>query len=142
MRLWSIGLLEVLPKKQLQGQWKEIGTIWHSIEKKGTPNHLLVNKVLDYSIDQFKRYSSVVFLELTKRGVKVRRSKLDEILNWEDFNFGEYNPITMYSEWFDDVYLRQCLYNLEEKYICGGIPEREWKKIYDKYCDKFDLTAY
>ena len=26
-------------------------------------------------------------------------------------------------------YLKQCLYNLEEKYDCGGINKEEWKLI-------------
>lgn len=39
----------------------------------------------------------------------------------------------------DERYLRQCIYNLEEKVMCGGITKEEWKKIYDKFGDKFDL---
>jgi len=26
-------------------------------------------------------------------------------------------------------YLKQCYYNLQEKYDCGGISEEEWEKI-------------
>ena len=30
-------------------------------------------------------------------------------------------------------YLKQCLYNLQEKYDCGGISDEEWLKIIRKY---------
>ena len=36
-------------------------------------------------------------------------------------------------------YLRECLYNLEEKAICGGISKAEWKLIYEKYKNNFEL---
>lgn len=33
------------------------------------------------------------------------------------------------------VYLRESLYNLEEKALCQGIPADEWQRIYDKFKD-------
>ena len=33
--------------------------------------------------------------------------------------------------WHNERYLRQCYYNLQEKYDCGLIKEREWREIYD-----------
>ena len=39
----------------------------------------------------------------------------------------------------DDIYLRECLYNLEEKFISGGISKKEWKIIYDKFKNFTDL---
>ena len=47
----------------------------------------------------------------------------------DNFNYPEH----------DDKYLRQCLYNLEEKAIRGIITNEEWKPIYEKFNDKFDL---
>lgn len=33
----------------------------------------------------------------------------------------------------NERYLKQCLYNLQEKYDCGGISEDEWKIIQDRF---------
>jgi hypothetical protein len=33
----------------------------------------------------------------------------------------------------NERYLKQCLYNLQEKYDCGGISQKEWQKIEDKF---------
>ena len=46
MRLWHKDLIPALPRKQLLAQWRECCAIASNIAKKGTPNHILVNKVL------------------------------------------------------------------------------------------------
>ena len=48
MRLWHKDLIAFLPRKQLLGQWRECCAIARNIAVNGTPNHVLVNKVLDY----------------------------------------------------------------------------------------------
>ena len=48
MRLWHVDLIDVLPRKQLLSQWRECCAIAKSIADKGTPNHILVNKITDY----------------------------------------------------------------------------------------------
>ena len=47
--------------------------------------------------------------------------------------------VELFKNKMNKTYLRQCIYNLEEKAICGGITEFEWKKIYDKYKCDFEL---
>lgn len=37
--------------------------------------------------------------------------------------------VWIYKDWHNERYLKQCLYNLQEKYDCGGISENEWKII-------------
>jgi hypothetical protein len=39
-----------------------------------------------------------------------------------------------------DSYLRQCWYNLEEKYDRGGITQEDWHKIAKKF--NFDILDY
>lgn len=39
----------------------------------------------------------------------------------------------IYVDWHNDVYLRECLYNLEEKYLCEGITQDDWFLIYNKF---------
>lgn len=49
MRLWHKGLIRVLPREQLVAQWRECSAIAGNIKLKGTPNHILVNKVLNFN---------------------------------------------------------------------------------------------
>ena len=36
-----------------------------------------------------------------------------------------------FKEKMNDTYLKICIANLYEKYLCGGISDAEWQKIYD-----------
>ena len=96
----------------------------------GTPNHLLVNKVLDYPIEHFIEYTAMVYNELVKRGYNVTSwHKFDDWLHkWPDGTTKHFTKV-LFEGWHDDRYLLQCFYNLQEKYDCGGIPEDEWGKI-------------
>ena len=48
MRLWHKDLIGVLPQKQLVSQWRECCAIVRNIAVNGSPNHIPVNKVMDY----------------------------------------------------------------------------------------------
>lgn len=39
----------------------------------------------------------------------------------------------LFFNWHNERYLKQNLYNLQEKYDCGGISKDEWKVIEDKF---------
>ena len=67
MRLWHKDLISVLPRQQLLGQWRECCLIAKNIAEKGTPNHILVNKIMDYPIDYFIYYSEMIVTEMFKR---------------------------------------------------------------------------
>ena len=120
MRLWHKDLIPVLPRQQLLGQWRECCLIAKQISEKGTPNHLLVNKIMNYPIVHFYKYGRRIHTELCKRGYKA---------DW--FNFAEYEYDEPFDTWHNDRYLRQCFYNLQEKYDCGGITKEEWIRITD-----------
>lgn len=123
MRLWHKTLVPLLPRQQLLGQWREICLIAKSLSEKGTPNHLLVNKVLDYPAGHFDSYARLVHDEMIKRGYKC---------NWQCYVRFRADADTgvvideIFKDWHNERYLRQCYYNLEEKYDCGGISEEEW----------------
>jgi uncharacterized protein (TIGR02328 family) len=68
MRLWHKDLLPYLDDFHIVSQYRELLAIKRAIDKNGTPNHRLVNKVLDYSIEHFKAYALLVKLELVKKG--------------------------------------------------------------------------
>lgn len=80
MRLWHIDLIEVLPRQQLLSQWRECCCIARNIAVNGTPNHLLVNKVLEFDKSEFYSYSILVSNEMLHRGYKVDRSKFEKYL--------------------------------------------------------------
>lgn len=123
MRLWHNYLIPYLPKKQLIAQWRECCCIARNIYKNGTPNHILVNKILDYPDDEFNTYTIMVAKEMEKRGYTVDKERF---WRWRrDFN--TVIESTVFRGWHDQRYLRQCYYNLEEKYDRGGVSEEEWK---------------
>lgn len=136
MRLWHKNLIKVLPREQLVAQWREVSAIAGSIIKNGTPNHLLVNKVLNYDFDHFITYSKLVKDEMTTRGYRTTSTVWDKIVNlepsWKEIPINELFP-----NWHTGRYLKQCYYNLEEKYDCGGISLEDWAKI-----EKVVLTTY
>ena len=77
MRLWHYKLIPYLPREQLVSQLRENVAIVKALYEKGTPNHILVNKVTDYSYDEFYSYCWLVLDELKKRGYKYRQQTAD-----------------------------------------------------------------
>jgi uncharacterized protein (TIGR02328 family) len=148
MRLWPKQIIDVLPDKQLTAQWRELAAIAKKIILRGTPNHGLVNKVLDYKVGHFISYSKLVMNELHRRGKKTSKDVEDllfsKILNYSG-QFGK-----KYSEWvicFDDIYigwhneryLRQCFYNLQEKADCGIVPIDQFNQVL-KTCEIYGIS--
>lgn len=132
MRLWHSELIEVLPNKQLVSQWRELLAIKGAIIKKGTPNHLLVNKVLDCDIQAFRDYANLIYHEMITRSMKPSRIKYMELMDFDSELFlGIFSKYEEY--WFNKRYLRQCYYNLQEKADCGGLTISEWTKIQNKF---------
>ena len=140
MRIWHKDLLSVLPRQQLLGQWRECCLIAKNIVEKGTPNHILVNRVMDYPIEHFLRYGELIYFEMHKRGFNSSLGKFVPYLQEKPCDFEtviSYESI--FDGWHNTRYLRQCLYNLQEKYDCGGISQEEWDKIKEKFADRFDI---
>lgn len=135
MRLWHKDLIQFLPKQQLLGQWRECCLIAKEIQTKGIPNHLLVNRVLDYPLNHFYTYGLMVYAEMMKRGYKPNLSNFEKWISGCDQNL-VYKSQVFY-KWHNSVYMRQCLYNLEEKYDCGGITKEEWYKILKLFANYF-----
>lgn len=141
MRLWHKDLIDVLPKQQLLGQWRECCLIAKNIKERGYPNHLLVNKIIDYNYDEkhFVNYCNLVYNEMKKRGANIDWEKVNKYFTQSYFPKNEISALDfarMFVFWHDYIYLRQCYYNLEEKYMCGGISEEEWKPINARYLEK------
>ena len=60
MRLWHKYLIPYLPKQQLLGQWRECCCIARNININGTPNHILVNKIIDYPYSHKNTYAFAI----------------------------------------------------------------------------------
>ena len=130
MRLWHKDLIPVLPRQQLLGQWREVCAIARNIAVNGTPNHVLVNKVLDYGAGHLNQYAYEICAEALQRGYKV---DFDRFLQHRPQPIKGCRHEEMFKDWHNARYLRQCLYNLQEKADCGAIPEEEWEDITDKW---------
>ena len=128
MRLWHKDLIEKLPREQLVAQWRECSAIASNIVAKGTPNHILVNKIMDYSFNHFISYAFYIRQEMTRRGYRTMNSVWDKITNVaDDYNILPINEL--FPDWHNDTYWVICYYNLKEKWMCGGIKDEDWNKI-------------
>lgn len=139
MRLWHKDLIPVLPRQQLLGQWRELCAIMRNIEDKGTPNHVLVNRVMDYAPEHLHSYAARVIDEMSRRGYRCNSAKFkvpySVVYGSPTYNLKPYNveKSDLFSGWMNDRYLRQCYYNLEEKHDCGAINDEDFSKVY-KVC--------
>ena len=130
MRLWHKDLIPYLPRQQLLGQWRECCAIAKSIHDKGSPNHILVNKVLDYPTEHFNRYAGMVRDEMLRRGYNC---DFDKFMQYRKFCPRQISDDEVFKGWHTYRYLIQCLCNLQEKYDCGGINEEEWLVIASRF---------
>lgn len=132
MRLWSKQLISVLPREQLVAQWRELSACAGNIKLKGTPNHILVNKIMDYPLDHFISYAYYIRQEMTKRGYKTMDSVWNKIVevkpDWKLISMDD-----IYPKWMTSEYVTICYWNLKEKYLCGGISEGDWCRIMELY---------
>ena len=131
MRLWHYKLIPVLPNAMLVSQWRECIAIKRQWEK-GTLKHRLVSYVKDYPTYYFLGYVDKVCCELYKRKIKYNYKYYEEIDNFCNIRI---EPADNYPE-HNDRYLRQCYYNLQEKYDREIITFDEWKKIEDLVGDE------
>lgn len=133
MRLWPYQMIDVFPRKQLLSQLRENTLISVTIDRTGRTNHMLINKVMDYDIEEFRIYCQLVVDEMYRRSYRVHETTLAK-LNIDNFDTNsDYKDRAIFRNWHNERYLRQCIYNLQEKYDCNGLTEDEWSKILDKF---------
>ena len=147
MRLWHRELIPHLPKQQLLGQWRELCCIASLLAVDHTPNHILVNPIIEYPPEHFEAFCNLVITEMKRRGLEIGSQALNTLQNnvraWRlylnqelpfdyiDRDWGMDLGEDIYGNWHNTRYLRQCYYNLEEKWDRGGIPDDEWGVIYE-----------
>lgn len=131
MRLWSWQLLSYLPRKQLCSQWRECCCIARNIAVNGTPNHILVNKIMDYPLTHFVKYSQMVVGEMERRGYYCN---VDKFAHWMACDVDDLpSEDELFHDWHNYRYVVQCYFNLQEKYDCGGLTEDEWNTFTDGF---------
>jgi len=129
MRLWHKYLIPYLDRKHLISQWRECCCIARNIAVNGTPNHILVNKIMDYPEDEFNTYTDAVINELKRRGYKVDSWKFYKYRN----NKNNMLPSGIFRGWHTKTYEKQCMANLMEKHDCHGITDEEWNTLCEGY---------
>lgn len=117
MRLWDYRLLPYLPKSQILGQWRELNSIFKKQDK-----HILINYIYEYPKEDLFAYSVMVFKEMNKRGYKCKIENYqkyffdDSTLNdYPNHNNG-YEKFIPFKNHHNNKYLKQCFYNLQEKF--------------------------
>lgn len=131
IRIWHVDLIDVLPRQQLVAQWRELNSIF-----KKQDNHILINFVYDCPKEHLMYYSNLIIDEFYKRGYKIKSFD-----NYNTYFEGIQAPVyiapcNLFNGKMNDRYLRQCFYNLQEKFDCKGITEEEWIPIRDKFRNK------
>ena len=145
MRLWHIELLNVLPRQQLLGQWRECHAMmkdyiskWKGIPKKSggyATDHPLVAYISNYHISHFIRYVRAVAHELTELNYNIKWAKFErflEDLKALDIDIHIIAKSLVFYKHHNLEYLVICYYNLKEKYIRGIIEEKDFKSIRSK----------
>lgn len=131
MRLWHKDLISVLPRKQLISQWRECCAIAKSIAETGTPNHILVNRIMNYPLNHFNTYAMMIAMEMEMRKYHVDRERFRHWMIGKKA-LSKVDCDDLFAGWHNERYLTQCFTNLQEKYDCGGISEEEWYDIVRK----------
>lgn len=131
MRLWHESLIEVLPRQQLLGQWRELNSIYKKEDK-----HILINFIYEYPKKDLLLYSLKVILTMQRRGYNINLKNFIDYFQIKDYK--EMQKILLsnaktFVKKMNKRYLLQCYYNLQEKYDCGEITEKEWNKINQRF---------
>lgn len=129
IRLWHYKLIPVLPNAMLVSQWRECIAIKRQWEK-GTLKHRLVSYVKDFPKILFRNYVLDIVDEMERRNIKYNDKLFDELLEFT--NDMPLKAITFFINYptHNDRYLKQCYYNLQEKYDRGIVSKEEWELIH------------
>jgi uncharacterized protein (TIGR02328 family) len=132
MRLWHYKLFPYLPDAQFKGELRELVAIMHDWRDRGKTNHLLINRVMEYPMEDFYGY----FLEYAiryRRRYGAMPKQTDEFLDFCNCQVVK-EP---FNGWHDKEYLRVCMANLYEKHHFGigksRITDEEWQRLCDGY---------
>ena len=116
MRLWDYKILPYLPKSQLLSQKRECDLIWKDISNGKQTNHILINYMWEYDIEDFVIYYCMLQDEFKRRNFNFNSNTYFNMLFWaREFNLKK----TPFEKHHTNRYLIQCFFNLQEKYERG-----------------------
>lgn len=129
MRLWHYRLLPYLPDAQFKGQLRELVAIMRDWRDNGSTNHLLINRIMEYSKNHLVQYFFMYEVEYHKRYGKHLPEISDEFTKLIQSPDGK----GFLGGWHNKEYLRVCMANLYEKHVFGignsRITGEEWQRI-------------
>jgi uncharacterized protein (TIGR02328 family) len=132
MRIWSWQLIPYLSDLQLRGQLRELVAIKRDWETKGTTNHLLINRVMEYPKADLYRYFCEYEAEYFERYGKTLDGYSSEFGKFANWSVDTKNN-TIFDGWHNKEYLRVCMANLYEKHHFGigksRITDEEWQRL-------------
>lgn len=141
MRIWSYQLLPYLPDAQFRSQLRELVAIMHDWRDKGTTNHLLINRVMDYPKSELYTYYLLYSALYYKKYRKSINKKYDD--EFKEFANEDYRTVIdvrnngLFDSWHNKEYLRVCVCNIYEKYKYGlgksKVTDEEWNTLLDGY---------
>lgn len=130
MRIWHYQILPFLPEAQFKGQLRELVAILHDWRDKGKTNNLLINRIMDFSKNNFVRY--FLWYEV----VYHQRYNTWLTKQWNEFKaFDTENESSSdcFDNWHNKEYLRCNMANLYEKWKFGKgksrITDDEWQRL-------------
>ena len=112
MRLWHYKLIPFLPKSQLLAQWRELNSIFKKQDR-----HILINYIYKYPKEHLYSYSVMVINEMKNRNYNIK--SLSNFHNYFGKPVSKYYLLEPFPAHHDNRYLKQCFYNLQEKYDRG-----------------------
>lgn len=127
MRLWHKDLIKILPNNQLKAMRYEIGDM-----AKQYPNikNSLVKYVNNYDSQYLFNYFLRVLDEFDNRELKHQDKYDNEICRiLDEKSKSQFVSLNSFYYEHNARYLRQCYFNLQEKFDRGIISEEEWKPI-------------
>jgi hypothetical protein len=139
VRIWHYKFLPYLPELQFKGQLRELVAIKRDWETKGTTNHLLINRVMEYPKSElllyFELYASIYALKYNKLLSKHYYEEFREFAYGSKLSF---NPnVELFDGWHTKEYLRSNMANLWEKHTMGvgksRITDAEWQRLCEGY---------
>lgn len=134
MRIWDYRLLPYLPDAQFKGQLRELVAIMHDWRDKGTTNHLLINRVMEYPKGDLTSYFLLYDIEY---GNRYQKQHCELAIEFVNFSKGDHFTVEPFKGWNNKEYLRVCMANLYEKHFFGigksRITDEEWQVLLDGY---------
>lgn len=126
MRLWHTDILPYLPRTQLLAQKRECDLIWKYTRIGKKVNHILINYIHDYDIDDFQTYYCELVHEFVKRGYKCKDKAFKRPFYLVQKPFAKHH---------NQEYMTICYWNLREKYLRGqkDFTKDIWHKLEQFY---------